>query len=104
MKRVAFKMKLKNGCFEEYKKRHNEIWPELVKLLSDAGISNYSIFFDPETNILFAYQEVKGSDGSQDLGSTQIVQKWWKFMGDIMEVNPDFSPVSTPLKTAFFLK
>lgn len=104
MKRVAFKMKLKKGCLAEYKKRHDEIWPELGDLLSGAGISNYSIFFDVETNILFAYQEVKGSDGSQDLGSTELVQKWWKYMADIMETNPDNSPVSSPLEEVFYLK
>jgi len=107
MKRVAFKMKLKEGCFAEYKKRHDEIWPELSALLTNAGIGNYSIFLDPETNILFAYQELSGAEGaqdSQDLGSTAIVQKWWKYMADIMESNPDSSPVSVPLEEAFYLK
>ena len=107
MKRVAFKMKLKEGCFAEYKKRHSEIWPELSALLTETGISNYSIFLDPETNILFAYQELAESEGaqdSQDLGTTQIVQKWWKYMADIMETNPDKSPVSIPLEEAFYLK
>lgn len=104
MKRVAFKMKLKEGCFAEYKKRHDEIWPELSALLSSAGIVNYSIFFDPETNILFAYHELLGTSGSQDLGSTPINQKWWKYMADIMETNPDNSPVSVTLEEAFYLK
>ena len=104
MKQVAFKMKLKEGCFAEYKKRHSEIWPELCELLSSAGIVNYSIFFDPETNILFGYHELTGTGGAQDQGAVPIVQKWWKYMADIMDTNPDNSPVSLPLEEAFYLK
>ncbi|MBN2262119.1 MAG: L-rhamnose mutarotase, partial [Prolixibacteraceae bacterium] len=92
MKRVAFKMQLKPGCKEEYQKRHNEIWPELKHLISQAGISEYSIFLDEETNTLFAFQKVSGEGNSQDLGQTAIVQKWWAFMADIMDTNPDQSP------------
>ena len=100
--KVAFKMKLKPGFSEEYKRRHDEIWPELSALLTDSGVSNYSIFLDEETNVLFAVQENKG-EGSQDLGKTEIVQKWWAYMADIMETNPDHSPQSTPLKMVFHL-
>ena len=103
MKRQSFKMFLKPGFEAEYEKRHNEIWPELVKLLKDAGVANYSIFLDKDTNTLFAYQEVSGEGGSQDLGSTEIVQKWWAYMADIMETNPDNSPVSIPLQEVFHL-
>lgn len=104
MKRFAFKMKLYPGFKEEYIKRHNEIWPELVKMLKNEGIGNYSIFFDEETNILFAYQEQSGESSSQDLGKTEIVQKWWKYMSDIMETNPDNSPVTVPLEQVFFME
>jgi L-rhamnose mutarotase len=103
-KRFAFKMKLFPGFREEYRKRHGEIWPELVRLLKNEGIGNYSIFYDEETNILFAYQEQSGESSSQDLGKTEIVKKWWKFMADIMETNPDNSPVSIPLEQVFFLE
>jgi L-rhamnose mutarotase len=104
MKRQAFKMFLKPGCEAEYEKRHNEIWPELRQLLKDAGVGNYSIFWDKDTNILFAYQEVSGEQGSQDLGTTEIVQKWWAYMADIMETNEDNSPVSIPLPQVFFME
>jgi L-rhamnose mutarotase len=104
MKKVAFKMKLKPGYKEEYKKRHNEIWPELVSLLKDAGISDYTIFLDEETNILFAVQKQVGAGSSQDLGSNAIVQKWWKYMADIMETNPDFSPVTIQLEPVFHME
>jgi L-rhamnose mutarotase len=103
-KRFAFKMKLNPGFKEEYRKRHNEIWPELAKLLKNEGIGNYSIFLDEETNTLFAYQEQSGPSSSQDLGQTEIVKKWWKYMADIMETNPDNSPVTIPLEQVFYLK
>ncbi len=104
MKRVAFKMHLNEGQKEEYIKRHNEIWPELKKLLKESGVSEYSIFLDEETNILFAFQKVSGDGGSQDLGKTEIVQKWWAFMKDIMKSNPDNSPVSIPLEEVFYME
>ena len=104
MKRYAFKMKLKPGFKDEYKKRHDEIWPELKKLLFDAGIRDYSIFLDEETNYLFAVQKVVGESGSQDLGKTEIVQKWWTYMANIMETNPDNSPVSIPLEEVFYME
>jgi L-rhamnose mutarotase len=103
MKRAAFKMKLKPGYRDEYKRRHDAIWPELKKLLQDAGIRDYSIFLDEETNTLFAVQKIDGNAGSQDLGKTEIVQKWWAYMADIMETNPDNSPVSIPLPEVFYL-
>jgi len=103
-KRFAFKMKLYPGFKEEYRKRHTEIWPELVRLLNNEGIGNYSIFLDEETNTLFAYQEQSGSSSSQDLGRTEIVKKWWKYMADVMESNPDNSPVTIPLENLFFME
>jgi L-rhamnose mutarotase len=102
--RLAFKMHLKAGCKEEYKRRHDAIWPELVKLLKAAGIDEYSIFLDEETNTLFAFQKTSSASGSQDLGKEIIVQKWWDHMADIMEVNDDNSPVSKPLEEVFYLK
>ncbi|MCU4162931.1 L-rhamnose mutarotase [Carboxylicivirga caseinilyticus] len=104
MTRLAFKMHLNEGQKQEYIKRHNEIWPELKRLLKDAGVSEYSIFLDEETNTLFAFQKVSGDGGSQDLGKTEIVKKWWKFMADIMVVNPDNSPVSVPLEEVFYME
>ena len=104
IQRVAFKMKIKPGTADEYKKRHDEIWPELSELLKESGVFDYSIFLDEETDTLFAVQKVKGDGGSQDLGSNAVVQKWWKYMADIMEVNDDFSPVSVPLKEVFFME
>ena len=97
-------MRLKAGAVAEYKKRHDEIWPELKKLLKDAGISEYSIFLDEETNALFAFQKVSGEGGSQDLGKTEIVKKWWAFMADLMKANPDNSPVMVELEEVFYME
>jgi len=97
-------MFLKPGCEQEYEKRHNEIWPELKKLLQDSGISDYSIFWDKETNILFAVQKTEGDTSSQDLGKNPIVKKWWDYMADILKTNPDNSPVTVPLKEVFFME
>ncbi len=102
MKREAFKMYLKPGCEAEYEKRHALIWPELKRLLTDSGVTDYSIFWDKETNALFACQKNNGS-GSQDLGGNPIVQKWWAYMADIMETNPDNSPLSIPLPELFYM-
>lgn len=100
--KAAFKMKLKPGFKEEYEKRHSQIWPELVALLKENGVSDYSIFLDEETDTLFAVQQQNGQS-SQDLGNTEIVKKWWAFMADIMETNPDHSPVSIPLPQVFHM-
>jgi len=104
MERLAFKMYLNEGQKEEYKKRHSELWPELRQLLKNAGVSEYSIFLDEETNILFAFQKVSGEGSSQDLGSNPIVQKWWAYMADIMETNADNSPKMMPLDELFYME
>lgn len=104
MTRYAFKMKLKPGCVAEYRRRHDMIWPELSALLKKSGIADYSIFFDAETNILFAVQKQAGDTSSQDLGTLEIVQRWWAYMADIMETNADKSPVSIPLDEVFRLE
>jgi L-rhamnose mutarotase len=104
MRKIAFKMKLKPGCEKEYKRRHDEIWPELGKLLKESGISDYMIFLDEETSTLFAVQKVEENKGAQNLAEHENMQKWWKYMSDIMDTNPDDSPVSIPLKKVYHLE
>ncbi len=103
MNRVAFKMKLFPGFEAEYKKRHDELWPELEKLLKQTGISEYSIFLDAETNSLFGVLKAEDPKNLDNLPQHEVMQRWWKYMGDIMESNPDNSPVSIPLKEVFYL-
>ena len=103
MHRLAFKMHLFPGFEEEYKKRHKEIWPELQSLLKETGVSDYSIFLDETTNSLFGIFKAEDPRKLDDLPSTAVMQKWWKYMADIMETNPDNSPVQVPLKEVFYL-
>lgn len=103
MIRNAFKMKLKKGYEEEYKKRHDEIWPELEKELKKAGVYDYSIYLDNETQILFAFQKLEDNNTAADLPDNPIVKKWWAYMKDIMDTSPDNSPVSIPLKEVFHI-
>lgn len=103
MKRVAFKMKLFKGYEAEYKKRHDALWPELEALLKQAGISDYSIFLDDETNDLFGYLTIKDAGQLEELPKYPVMQKWWAYMKDIMETNDDNSPVNIPLKEVFYL-
>lgn len=103
MKRVAFKMKIKPGFEEEYKKRHDEIWPELIKELEEAGVFDYSIYLDEETKILFAFQKVKDHNTSCELPGKDIVKRWWKYMADIMDTNEDNSPVQKELAEVFHM-
>jgi L-rhamnose mutarotase len=103
MQRVAFKMKLNPGSEEEYRKRHDQIWPELTDLLSSSGIEDYSIFLDEETLSLFAILKIQDAARLESLPSYPVMQKWWHYMKDIMQSNPDHSPVTVPLKEMFHL-
>ena len=103
MEQIAFRMMLNPGQAEEYRRRHDEIWPELVGLLHEAGISDYSIFLDPETNALFAVLRRTDHHTMDALPDHAVMQRWWAFMGDIMATNPDASPVVIPLQPVFHL-
>lgn len=103
MQRVAFKMKLFKGQEAEYKKRHDEIWPELVQLLKEAGIADYSIFLDEPTGYLFGVLKITNAINLDALPQQPIMKKWWAYMQDIMESNADNSPVSVPLPEVFYM-
>ena len=103
MQRHAFKMFLNPGCEAEYIRRHDEIWPDLVILLKDAGISNYSIHLDRETNVLFGYLERRDDHAMETLPHHPVMQRWWAHMGDIMRTNPDGSPVAVALTETFYM-
>ena len=103
MQRVAFKMKMFAGKIDEYKKRHDEIWPELVLLLKNTGIQDYAIFLDEETNSLFGVLKIADKTLLDVLPEQPVMKKWWAYMKDIMESNANNSPVSTPLKEVFYM-
>ncbi len=104
MTRVAFKMKLKSGCADEYQKRHNNIWPEVQKNIRSRGITDYSIFLDPESNTLIAFQIKAEVNPPRDECGVEVLSKWWEHMADLMETNPDNSPVTKPLAELFYMQ
>ncbi|WP_078434890.1 L-rhamnose mutarotase [Metabacillus halosaccharovorans] len=89
--------------YEEYKRRHDELWPEMEKELKEHGAHNYSIFLDEESGQLFAYLEIEDEERWNQMASTDICQKWWTYMEPLMETSPDNSPVSKELKSVFYL-
>lgn len=103
MIRKAFKMKIHDGKLAEYTQRHNPIWDELQSVLIEHGVHNYSIFHDEETNYLFAYAEIESEARWSAIASTEVCQKWWSHMGELMATNADNSPVSTDLNEVFHL-
>ena len=102
--RVGFAMRLNHGAAEEYRLRHDAIWPRLADLLRSSGISNYSIFLDERTHTLFAYLEREDSHAMDALPEHAIMREWWAYMHDIMATNEDGSPVVTSLVEMFHLE
>ena len=103
MEKYAFKMHLNSGMKEEYKKRHDDIWPDLVSLLKEAGVSDYSIHLDEETNILFGVLWRSDDHKMDDLPSHEIMKKWWAHMADIMKTHDNNEPVAETLTTVFHM-
>lgn len=101
--KYAFKMKLHDGKLDEYKKRHDEIWPELILLLKDAGVSDYSIHFDVQTHILFGVLWRTNSHTMAALPDHPVMKRWWAHMADIMQTHSNNEPVATPLLTVFHM-
>ena len=99
----GFKMYLSDGMEAEYKRRHDELWPEMKAMIHEFGGKNYSIFLDRDTNILFGYIEIESEEKWAKSADTAICRKWWDYMADIMKVNPDNSPVSIDLVDVFHL-
>ena len=103
MYREAGIMKIYPGMEAEYEKRHNEIWPELVANIKKHGASNYSIFLNKATGELFSYLEAEDEAAWKSRGGDELTKKWWDYMADIMETNPDNSPVFIPIDEVFHL-
>ena len=103
MEEIAFTMKLKPGVTAEYQRRHTEIWPELTAALQQAGIRDYSIYLEAASGTLFAVQKRTAGHTTAELPATAIMQRWWAYMADLMETNPDHSPVVQPLECVFHM-
>ncbi|MBS1661063.1 MAG: L-rhamnose mutarotase [Bacteroidetes bacterium] len=103
MQRIAFTMKLHAGFEEEYRRRHDEIWPELAALLRETGVREYSIFLDEVSLVLFGVLLIEEPVRLDELPVHPVMQKWWNYMKDIMDSNPNGSPVTKSLKEVFYL-
>ena len=104
METIGFRMVLNAGQKAEYQQRHDEIWPELVALLKGAGVSDYSIWLDEETNHLFAILKRPGDHGMDALPKEALMRKWWDYMADVMTVEADNMPVQVPLTRVFHME
>ncbi len=103
MEKIAFKMKLNPGMEAEYKRRHDEIWPEMLAMLREAGVSDFSIFLDRETDTLFAVLSRRVGHTMDALAANPIELRWNEYMADIMATNPDKSAVTTGLVQVFHM-
>jgi len=103
MQKYAFRMMLNPGMEAEYRRRHDAIWPELVALLKEAGIEDYSIHLDPETNALFGVLWRRDDHGMDELRAHPVMRRWWAHMADLMATHPDNEPVAVPLVPMFHL-
>lgn len=103
MIRKASVMKVFKDCHEEYQRRHDALWPEMKEMLLNHGVLSYSIFLDEETGLLYAYLEIEDEERWGQVAQTDVCQKWWNYMKDIMETHPDHSPVSRELREVFHL-
>lgn len=101
--RIAFRMKVNPGKIAEYQKRHDELWPEMIEALREAGVSDYSIWHDPETDHLFGTLVRRDDHTMADLPGTDANRRWWSFMQDVMEYNPDGTPRLVELRRVFQL-
>ena len=104
MIRKAFVMSVDPKFHEEYEKRHRPIWKELQDTLRSHGVHNYSIHLDESTHQLFGYAEIESEERWAAIAKTEICQKWWQYMKDVMPSNPDGSPISKNLREVFYLE
>jgi len=104
MIRRAFRMSVTEGQAQEYERRHNPIWPDLEKVLLEHGVQTYSIFLDPQTHDLFAYVEFEDQERWAQVAETEVCQRWWRHMREIMPSNADNSPVSRECREVFHIE
>lgn len=103
MNRHAFRMFLNPGFEDEYQRRHDEIWPELVELLKRSGVSDYSIYLERASGTLLAVQRQSADFDPVSLTRDPVMRRWWQHMAPLMRTNDDGSPVVEPLPCVFHL-
>jgi L-rhamnose mutarotase len=99
--RVASLMRLKPGSEEEYERRHQAVWPELLELLTETGIRNYSIYRNGLD--LYSYLEIDRAGDLDALAENPVMRRWWQYMEPLMEYNPDSTPQQTSIQEVFHL-
>ena len=104
MIRKAFRMSVNEGAAAEYERRHQPIWQELEQALLAHGVVTYSIYLDPGTLDLFGYVEVEDEQQWDAIAQTDVCQRWWRHMRDLMPSNADNSPVSRDLREVFHIQ
>ena len=104
MIRMGFVMRVHAGKHAEYRRRHDELWPEMDAMLKEHGVRSYTIWLDAARNLLFAQVEAESRERWDAIPATPICRRWWAYMKDIMDTNPDASPVSEPLAEVFHLE
>jgi L-rhamnose mutarotase len=104
MIRKALRMSVHTDAFEEYTRRHNPIWHELQETLFAHGVLSYSIYLDPQSGDLFAYAEIESEERWKAIAATEVCQRWWRHMRELMPSNPDSSPVSRELPEVFHIE
>ena len=104
MIRKAFVMNVNPDQHEEYERRHSPIWPELEETLKAQGVLDYSIYLDAETSTLFAYAVIEDEERWAEIANLDICKKWWAYMSDLMDSNPDNSPVVKEIREVFHIE
>ncbi len=99
----AFAMRLRAGAAEEYRRRHDALWPDLEALLREAGVVDYSIHLEPVSHMLFAVLWRRRDHTMAALPDHPVLQRWWAHMAELMETEPSNAPVVLPLEPMFHL-
>jgi L-rhamnose mutarotase len=100
---IAFQMRIDPRNAEEYRRRHDDIWPDLVGALRAAGVIDYRIFLAPQTGTLFAVLTRRADHDMDALPTKSVMRRWWSMMADLMPTGPDGAPESSPLVEVFNL-
>ncbi|CAN7529891.1 L-rhamnose mutarotase [Aquipseudomonas alcaligenes] len=99
----TFCMTLTPGAADEYRRRHDQLWPELRDALHNAGVRDYRIYLDEQSHTLFAVMEHDEDHQLDALPGLPVMRCWWAYMADIMATHPDDSPVTRELLPMFHL-
>ena len=103
MIRRSFRMTLKEGKLEEYKRKHDEVWLEISEILTSSGVTNYSIYYDKKDNTLIEYMELTDDNTFDQMEELETIKKWNIFMKDLLvtKFEEDASPVVDELLEVF---